>query len=56
MEYKTFLKNNLGHILGVSLLGILTSLAMVYAGYSLSFFYTAYEYAGDKQKPCSMPS
>lgn len=50
MEYKTFLKNNLGHILGVSLLGILTSLAMVYAGYSLSFFYTAYEYAGDKTK------
>ena len=50
MEYKTFLKNNIGHILGVSLMGILTSLAMVYAGYSLSFFYTAYEYAGDKTK------
>lgn len=50
MKYKSFLKNHLGHILGVSLLGIFTSLAMVYAGYSLSFFYTAYEYAGDKTK------
>ena len=50
MEYKTFLKNHFGYILGVSLLGIFSSLAMVYAGYSLSFFYTAYEYAGDKIK------
>ncbi len=50
MKYKAFLKNNLGHIMCVSLLGIFTSLAMVYAGYSLSFFYTAYEYAGDKAK------
>lgn len=50
MKYKTFLKNHFGYILGVSLLGIFSSLAMVYAGYSLSFFYTAYEYAGDKTK------
>ena len=50
MNYKTFLENHPGHILWVSLLGIFTSLAMVYAGYSLSFFYTAYEYAGDKTK------
>ncbi len=38
MKYKTFLKNHLGHILGVSLLGIFTFLAMVYAVYSLFFF------------------
>lgn len=38
MKYKTFLKNHFGYILGVSLLGIFASLAMAYAGYSLSFF------------------
>lgn len=37
-------------ITGVSLLNILMSLAMVFAGYSLSFLYTAYEYKGDKGK------
>lgn len=56
MEYKTYLKNNLGHILGVSLLDILTSLAMVYAGYSLSFFILHMNTQEIKQKPCSMPS
>lgn len=38
MKYKMFLKNYPGNILGVSLLHF-SSLAMVYAGYSLSFLY-----------------
>ncbi len=37
MKYKTFLKNHFGHILGVSLLGIFTSLAMAYAGVLFPF-------------------
>ena len=49
-QYVIFLKRHLGRTLSVSLLGIFTSLAMVYAGYSLSFFYAAYEYEGDKVK------
>ena len=39
MKYKTFLKNHFGHILGVSLLGIFTSLAMAYAGVLFPFLY-----------------
>lgn len=49
-QYKALIKNNLGGMIGVSLLSVLTSFAMVFAGYSLSFMYTAYEYEGDKTK------
>lgn len=49
-QYKALLKRNFAGIAGVSLLNILMSLAMVFAGYSLCFLYTAYEYEGDKEK------
>ena len=49
-QYKRLIKKNIGKIAGVALLSILTSFAMVFAGYSLSFLYTAYEYEGDKVK------
>lgn len=49
-QYKSLIKKNFGSIAGVTLLNILTSFAMVFAGYSLSFLYTAYEYEGDKVK------
>lgn len=49
-QYKTLIKKNFGSIAGVALLNILMSFAMVFAGYSLSFLYTAYEYEGDKVK------
>ncbi len=48
--YKTLIRRNLGGIAGVALLGILTSCAMVFAGYSLSFLYSAYKYEGDRVK------
>ena len=47
-QYKSLIKRNFGSIAGVALLNIFTSFAMVLAGYSLSFLYTAYEYEGDK--------
>lgn len=49
-QYKLLIRENLGSIAGVALLNILMSFAMVFAGYSLSFLYTAYEYEGDKIK------
>lgn len=49
-NFKKILKNNLGSTLGTAALDILSSLAMVFAGYSLSFLFTAYEYEGDKVK------
>ena len=49
-QYKALIKRNFGSIAGVVLLNILMSFAMVFAGYSLSFLYTAYEYEGDKVK------
>ena len=49
-QYKALVKRNFGSIAGVALLNILMSFAMVFAGYSLSFLYTAYEYEGDKVK------
>lgn len=49
-QYKALIKRNFGSIVGVALLNILMSFAMVFAGYSLSFLYTAYEYEGDKVK------
>lgn len=48
--YKMILKQNLGRVIGVVLLGVLQSLAMVFAGYSLSFLFTAYEYKGDQTR------
>lgn len=49
-QYKSIIMKNFGGIVGVALLNILMSFAMVFAGYSLSFLYTAYEYKGDKGK------
>lgn len=49
-QYKSLIKRNLGSIVAVALLSILTSFSMVFAGYSLSFLYTAYEYDGNKTK------
>ena len=49
-QYKTLIKKNFGSIAGVAFFNILMSFAMVFAGYSLSFLYTAYEYEGDKVK------
>lgn len=47
-QYKSLIRKHFGSIAGVALLSILMSFAMVFAGYSLSFLYTAYEYDGDK--------
>lgn len=47
-RYNALIKRNLGGIAGVALLSILSSFAMVLAGYSLSFLYTAYEYDGNR--------
>ena len=49
-QYKCFIRKNFCSIAGVALLNIFMSFAMVLAGYSLSFLYTAYEYDGDKIK------
>lgn len=49
-RYKEMLLKNGSAVLGVFLLSIFTSFAMVFAGYSLSFLYTAYAYEGDKVK------
>ena len=49
-QYKTLIKKNFCSIAGVAFLNIIMSFAMVFAGYSLSFLYTAYEYEGDKVK------
>ena len=50
IQYKAFVRKHFVRITAVSMLGILTSLAMVFAGYSLSFLFTAYEAEGDKAK------
>lgn len=49
-RYKALIKRNLGGIAGTALLSVTTSFAMVLAGYSLSFLYTAYEHEGDRVK------
>ena len=49
-NYKSVIKKNFLSISGVLILNIIASLAMVFAGYSLSFLVTAYEYEGDKIK------
>lgn len=50
-QYRTLLRKNLGSLFGTAFLGVLSSFAMVFAGYSLSFLFTAYETEGDKVKP-----
>lgn len=47
-QYQALLRKNLCGIIGVALLAVLTSFAMVFAGYSLSFLFTAYEQEGDR--------
>ena len=49
-QNKCLIRKNLCSVVGVALLNIFMSFAMVFAGYSLSFLYTAYEYEGDKVK------
>lgn len=49
-QYKVILKRNIWAVTGVSLLTVLASFAMVYAGYSLSFLFDAYEASGDRIK------
>lgn len=49
-QYKIILKRNIWAVAGVSLLTVLASFAMVYAGYSLSFLFDAYEASGDRVK------
>ncbi len=42
-SYRNMLKRNWKVLLGTTFLNVLSSLAMVYAGFSLSYFFTAYE-------------
>lgn len=49
-NFKKILRNNIGSVMGTAFLNIFTSLALVFAGYSLSFLFTAYEYEGNKVK------
>lgn len=49
-QYKLLIRKNFTGITATAFLIILMSLAMTFAGYSLSFFFTAYEYEGDKIK------
>ncbi len=49
-QYKKLVKRNFGSIFGCVLLGIITSFVLVFAGYSLSYLYSAYEYDGNKVK------
>ena len=53
-QYKSILRANKGCVLSVIILNILTSFAMVFAGYSLSFLLTAYEYEGNKLRALSI--
>ena len=47
-QYRWLIWENLPGVLGTAVLILLESLSMTIAGYSLSFFFTAYQYAGDK--------
>ncbi len=49
-QYKLLIRKNFAGIAVTAFLIILMSMAMTFAGYSLSFFFTAYEYGGDKIK------
>ena len=46
--YKSLIRKNLTGIIGTAFLIMLEALGMSFAGYSLSFFFTAYEYEGNK--------
>lgn len=48
--YREILKKNLGRVMGTALLTIIHAFAMTFAGYSLSFLFTAYEYGGDRTR------
>ena len=45
---KSIIKKNKGGVFLTALLGILSSLAMVFAGYSLSFLFGGYESSSDR--------
>ncbi len=49
-QYRSILRKNFGSIVGAALLTAAASFAMVFAGYSLSFLYTAFAYEGGKAK------
>lgn len=49
-KYKEILRKNIGGITVVGLLNIASSFAMVFAGYSLAFLFTAYEYERNRVK------
>ena len=49
-RYNALLWKNFASLTCAALLSILTSFAMVFAGYSLSFLFTAYEYEADRVK------
>ncbi|MDO4568026.1 MAG: ABC transporter ATP-binding protein, partial [Clostridia bacterium] len=49
-QYRALIRKNFGRVFGVTLSSVIASFTMVFAGYSLSFLYTAYEYEGDKTK------
>ncbi len=53
-DYKSILRANKGCVLSVITLNILSSFAMVFAGYSLSFLLTTYEYEGNKIRALSI--
>ncbi len=47
-QYRSLIRKNYAGVAVTAFLIITESLAMTFAGYSLSFFFTAYEYEGDK--------
>lgn len=47
-QYRYLIRKNLARVAGTAFLIVLEALGMTFAGYSLSFFFTAYEYEGDK--------
>ena len=49
-QYKRLLAGNAVFIFGTAVLSVAASFLMVFAGYSLSFLFTAYEYEGDKAR------
>ena len=52
--YRKILKRNRRILLGTSILTVLSSFAMVYAGYSLSFFFTAFEREDNKVRALTL--
>lgn len=47
-QYRSLLRKNFAAVSGTVLLILLEALGMTFAGYALSFFFTAYEMPGDK--------